>query len=570
MHGGPLPNQREMLLFCAAAEYTRTRLTLATPADTRAFGQSDAPRWQTSRIMSPHDHGRLAAWQASVLLAAGMLVACQPETGRSAREPDGSHESVLRRGLGAEPGTLDPHAAEDNAALALSAELYEGLVAESAEGVVTPGAAESWSVSPDGRTYAFALRPGLRWSNGDELTSAHFAAALRNVSAPTSTAPFGGLLADLERIEAPDERTLVLTLGRPIPHLPALLALPVAAPLHPRVDAITPSPVNGPYQLVRWTKGDRIELERNPHYRAAERVAIDRVVHLTVSDLNTELNLYRTGELDLTSEVPNTHLAELRRQLPGELHVTPYLSVYSYAVNPARLPGARARRALAMAVDRDRITRQVTGAGERPALGWVPDGLPGYVPARFEWSRQPAPELTNRARELWAAERAAGQAPATLVICTDASANHHRTAVALADMWRTALGVETEIVELEWSVYLDSRRNPGECDLLRLGWSADFVDPEAFAVVFESGHPQNTLHYHSERYDALLAASRSAASTGQRLRLLHEAEALLLDDVPVIPVFFRVSKHLVKPYVGGFRANPLGHVASRDLRVLAH
>jgi oligopeptide transport system substrate-binding protein len=223
-----------------------------------------------------------------------------------------------------------------------------------------------------------------------------------------------------------------------------------------------------------------------------------------------------------------------------------------------------------MAVDRDRITRQVTGAGEHPALGWIPGGLPGYGPARFRWSGLPAPERTVEARELWAAEAAVGRAPTRLVLCTDASANHHRTAVALADLWHTALGVETEIVELEWSVYLDSRRNPGDCDLLRLGWSADFADPEAFAVVFESGHPQNTLGYRNLRYDELLAASRVAASAQDRLRLLHEAEAQLLEDVPVIPVFFRVSKRLVKPYVGGFRANPLGHVASRDLRILPH
>lgn len=336
--------------------------------------------------MSPDLRSGLAVFCAGAVLAAVTLVACQPETGEPRTGSAGSHESLLRRGLGAEPNTLDPHAAEDNAALALSADLYEGLTAESADGAITPGAAESWRVSADGRTYVFALRPALRWSNGDELTAEHFAAALRGVTAPASTAPYGGLLADLEQIEAPDERTLVLSLKRPVPHLPVLLALPVAAPLYPVAAAIDPPPVNGPFRLVRWTKGESIELERNPHYRAAGRVAIDRVVYLVVDDLNTELNLYRTGELDLTSEVPNTHLAELRERLPGELHVTPYLSVYSYAVNPARLPGAQARQALAMAIDRDRITRQVTGAGEHPALGWVPHGLPGYEPARFQWS----------------------------------------------------------------------------------------------------------------------------------------------------------------------------------------
>jgi oligopeptide transport system substrate-binding protein len=319
--------------------------------------------------------------------------------------------------------------------------------------------------------------------------------------------------------------------------------------------------------LVRRVPGERIELERNPHFRDAANVAIDRVVHLAIADLATELNLYRAGDLDLTSEVPNTQLESLRREHPAELRLAPYLSTYAYAVNLARLPDAGARTALAMAVDRDRIAGQVTGAGERPAFGWVPDGIPGYAPARFEWQDLPYPQAATRAREFWQTARAAGKAPTKIKLCTDASANHHRTAIALADLWRTALGVETEIVELEWNVYLDTRRNPGDCDLVRLGWSADFVDPEAFADVFESGNPQNTLGYHSAAYDGLLTKSRTETDGAKRMALLARAEQQLLSDVPVIPVFFRASKRLVKPYVEGYQANPLGHVASRDLRL---
>ena len=139
--------------------------------------------------------------------------------------------------------------------------------------------------------------------------------------------------------------------------------------------------------------------------------------------------------------------------------------------------------------------------------------------------------------------------------------------IARRSRWQTcgdtALGVETEIVELEWNVYLDTRHNPGDCDLVRLGWSADFVDPEAFADVFESGNPQNTLGYSSAAYDGLLAKSRTETDGAKRMELLARAEQQLLSDVPVIPVFFRASKRLVKPDVEGYQPNPLGHVASR-------
>jgi len=479
----------------------------------------------------------------------------------------GRPSTPLRRGLGADPATLDPQLAEDNAAIAVAADLYEGMTTEAADGSITPGAARAWSISDGGLTYLFSLRPGLRWSNGDPLTAEHFVAGLRFALAPGSVAPSAGLLEAIESVDAIDPLTVRIRLSRPMPYLPALLALPVAAPIHPRAASLQPRPGNGAYRLVRRVPGERIELERNPHYRGAANVAIDRVVYLVITDLATELNLYRAGDLDLTSEVPNTQLESLRREHPAELRLAPYLSTYAYEVNLARLPDAGARRALAMAVDRERITRQVTGAGERPAFGWVPDGIPGYAPARFDWQELPYPEAATRARELWQTARAAGKAPTKIKLCTDASANHHRTAVALADLWRTVLGVETEIVELEWNVYLDTRHNPGDCDLVRLGWSADFVDPEAFVAVFESGNPQNTLGYSSAAYDDLLAKSRTETDNAKRMALLARAEQQLLSDVPVIPVFFRASKRLVKPYVAGYQANPLGHVASRDLRL---
>jgi oligopeptide transport system substrate-binding protein len=503
-------------------------------------------------------------------LAAAVLCAACGQATDDAATPAAHEARPLRRGLGAEPGTLDPRLAADNAALAVVGDLYEGLTTETRDGAIVPGAAEAWTIDADGLAYDFRLREGLRWSNGDPLTAAHFAAGLRTVIAPDSTAPGAALLEAVSGVDVVGELGLRIRLRRPLPWLPALLAMPLGAPLHPGPATSGSAPVNGPYRMLRRLPGERIELERNPHYRAASAVAIERIDHLPVTDIATELKLYRAGDLDLTSEVPNAQLQFLRDSLPGELRVSPYLSVYAYAVNLSRLADRGARLALAMAADRERITRQVTGAGEAPAFGWVPDGIPGYDAARFEWRNLPYDAAAAKARGLWDAARSAGTAPARLRLCTDASENHHRTAVALADLWRTALGVETELVELEWQVYLDTRHHPGDCDLVRLGWSADFVDAEAFAAVFESGNAQNTLGYASAGYDGLLRQSRLESDPALRMALLARAEARLLDDVPVIPVFFRVSKRLVKPYVHGVGDNPLGHLASRDLSFTAN
>jgi oligopeptide transport system substrate-binding protein len=509
---------------------------------------------------------RRSAVALAVVSAALLCTACGRPADDTPRHADEGR--ALRRGLDAEPGTLDPRFAYDNAALAVAGDLYEGLTREAPDGTIVPGAAASWVVGADGLSFTFVLREGLRWSNGDPLSAEHFAAGLRAAADPDGTAPGAPLLEAITALEVVDDRTLRVRLERPLPYLPALLAMPMAAPLHPgTVQSDTPA-TNGPYRLLHRLPNERIELERNPHYWSAATVAIGRVDYLTIADIATQLKLYRAGDLDLTSEVPNAQLPFLRSNYAADLHVSPYLAVYAYAVNLSRLADRNARLALAMAVDRERITRQVTGAGEAPAFGWVPDGMPAYAPARFEWSDLPQDAASQQARELWNAARRSGSAPGRLVLCIDAGANHRRTAVAVADLWRTALGVQTEVVELEWRVFLDRRSDPGDCDLMRLGWSADFMDPEAFASLFETGDAQNTLGYSSAAYDGLLAESRLTAEPAQRMALLARAEAQLLEDIPVIPVFFPVAKRLVKPHVQGFGGNPLAHFATRNLSLV--
>ena len=473
---------------------------------------------------------------------------------------------TLVRGLGGEPETLDPRLAADNPSLTLMSELYEGLTAPAADGSTVAGAAGSWTISADGTAWTFVLRPGLRWSDGEPLTALDFARGIAKAKAADSEAPYAPLLAGIRGITvAADGMALTLQLWRPMPHLPALLALPVAAP-HPSHANASSEVGNGPYRLIARRPGERVELERNPHYHDRGRVGIERVTWLTLDDLNTELNLYRTGELDITSEVPNARLDWLRRNLGAELYVSPYLSTYGYAVNLRRLDDRDARAALAMAIDRERITALVTGAGERAAFGWVAPGIAGYANPRFEWAPLDDDARLARARGHWRAAAARGKAPARLLLCTDTSANHHRTAVALADQWHTAIDVEVELLELEWKAYLAERARPGRCDLVRFGWSADYADPEAFLELFESRHPQNTQGYSSRRYDTLLYESRRAADADGRLRRLAEAERVLLQDVAVIPVFHRVSKRLVKPDIVGVADHPLGHLATRQLR----
>ena len=504
---------------------------------------------------------------ASGLFAATLLVSsCAPQTDPGTKTTDHAQPPVLRRGLGGEPATLDPAQAADNPGLTVIGDLFEGLTTAAADGSIVPGAAESWSATGDGLGWTFRLRSGLKWSNGEALDADDFRRALAALRTPGSTAPYASLLDDVTALQVIDDRTLTIATQRPLPQLPAILALPFASPQYAGPQA-RQSVSNGPYRLVVRTPGEALQLQRNPHFHAAGSVQVARVHYLTVADLGTELNLYRAGDLDVTSEIPNAQLEWIRANLPGQLHVAPFLSTYGYAVNLRRIPADAARLALALAVDRQRIVTMVTGAGELPAYSWVPPGIAGYAPASFSWQDLPSAARQAEAARLWSNARQVGGLPDTLRLCTDASANHRRTAVALADEWRRVLGIETEIVEFEWKAYLAQREEPGDCDLLRFGWSADYVDPEAFLALFVSGHAQNVGGYASPRYDALLREAASATDPAQRNALLALAEQRLLAEGAVIPIFHRVTKRLVKPHVAGVTPNPLGQLHSRYLRL---
>jgi ABC-type oligopeptide transport system substrate-binding subunit len=525
---------------------------------------------------------RPGAWLAALLAAGVVMAGCGPRT-----EPAAAPE--LRRGNGSEPDSIDPQLARMEAAMTILRDTHEGLVSMAPDGSAIPGAAESWTVSDDGRSYTFTLRAKARWSNGDRLVAEDFAFAFRRLVDPKTASQYALMLepvanaADIVAgreppsalaVFAPDEATLVVELAEPSPYFVAMLSHPSTFPVHRptraacrlvcagRATAVT----NGAFVPVEWQIGSHILAVRNRHYWNDPATRIDAVRYVHVADPVTELTRFRAGDLDITYTVPPGEVARLERELPGQLHIAPHVGVYyyGYALDlPPFRDARKLRQALAMAIDREVLAKKVLGDGERPAYGWVPDGIAGYEPQRFDWaSLDPAARIAE-ARRLYAKAGYSAAKPLKVELRTSKSPVHDRIALAVTAMWKETLGAEVSLRSEDFRV-LKAAIDAREAALFRGSWLGDYNDAYSFLQVLKGGFGINLPRYASDAYDLALVAAASA-SGADRATQLAAAERQLLDDVPLIPLYFYVSKHLVSPRVGGWYDNVMNVVYSKDL-----
>lgn len=505
---------------------------------------------------------------------------------------------------GSEVATLDPATISAQADGRVAMALFEGLtVKDPATLAPLPGVAESWELSADGLTWTFRLR-AARWSNGDALDSADFVWSWRRLLEPETAAPYAYLLhcvrgaeayaraAPLEReararelgLHAPDARTLVVELARPTAHFLALTSFHPLFPVHRRSyehfrarfperwasEWIRPGHLvsNGPFKLRERRVNDRLRLVKNPEYWDAGAVAFQSLDVLALEHVGTALNLYLAGEVDWIDRVPTQLVPRLLAR--PDFAPAPYLATYFYRVNTTRAPydDARVRRALALAIDRRALCAAVVRRGEQPCWSLTPPGLAGY--ARPELAHAaPDPDAPDGAAAATAAlERdraearallaAAGFGPArpfpTLALHFNTSEAHRDIAEVIAADWRHTLGIEVQLENQERKGALDAQANL-RYDVSRSSWIGDYADPENFLAVFRGGGENNRTGWSDARYDALLVEAERERDPAHRLALLAEAERILLDELPILPIYSYVSQNLVHPRLGGFHAN---------------
>jgi oligopeptide transport system substrate-binding protein len=510
-------------------------------------------------------------------------------------QADTKPDSPLRRDNGAEPGTLDPEKFESVPEDHILNDLYEGLTATGPGGKIIPGAASSWTVSDDGLVWTFHLRPDGRWSNGAAVTADDFVYSLRRQVDPANAFLIAFLADPIKNAfeirsgtekdptslgaRAVDPATLEITLKAPNPALPAILALlrPVYRPSVEALgrDAFRPGNMvsNGAYRLVEWRPQADVAVERNPDYWDRTHVSIDRVEFYPIEDQNEALKRYRADGLDMTDEVPADQLPFIRSELGAEYKSSPQLGIFYIGFNEEQPPfkdNPALRRALTLAIDRPLLVDKVVGGGAVPAYGWIPPGIEGYANQIPSWAGLPAAERLKLARAAFEAAGYGPSKPLKLSLMYNTSENNKRIMIAVASMWKQALGVEVTLENQEFKTFLSTRREKKATQAFRAAFISFYDDPAPLSETLVSTSAYNDLGYRSAAYDTLFRQASTAPTLPERYRLFAQAEALALDDQPIMPIYFYAAQHLIKPYVTGWQPSPRDSYRSKDLAIQPH
>ena len=364
-------------------------------------------------------------------------------------------------------------------------------------------------------------------------------------------------------IEAPDPRTVVFRLKHPVPYFAQLLGFYPLFPVNPRCLETHGYPawtkpenivVNGPFRLKFRRIRDRIRLVKNPFYWDRDNVKLNVIDALAVESNPTNLNLYLTGQVDWIPAVPTEVVPDLLERKQRDFVPDPYLSTYYYLVNVSRPPldDVRVRRALAMAIDKREIVEKITRAGQRPARSIVPANISRYVeyrPPRCE------PYDVDKARGLLAeAGYPGGRGFREIEILYNTMESHQAIAELIQSQWKRNLGIDVGLANQEWQSYLNSRRQ-GQYDVARAGWIGDYVDPNTFLELFTSDNPNNQTRWTNAQYDRLVDAGQKEPDERKRLEMFERAERILMDQMPIIPLYAYVDQNMVRPYVKGWYRN---------------
>jgi oligopeptide transport system substrate-binding protein len=499
-----------------------------------------------------------------------------------------------RVGNGGEPSDLDPQVAIGQIEHDITLSLYEGLVyGDAKDNSPRPGVAESWDISPDGLVYTFHLRQNARWSNGDPVTAGDFYESYHRMLLPSLAAQYSYMLYPVTNAEAfnlgkitnfdqvgfkvLDDHTLRLILHGPAPYLLKMMVhdswYPVPVATIKKYGAIDDRSNpwtrpehfvgNGPFVLKEWVMNSHILAVKSPSYWDAEHVRLNSIYFSPEESYYTEERMFRSGQLHTIRTAPQSKVDFYRKYKPSLINIYPILTTYFYYLNVTRPPltDKRVRQALAMSVDRRAITETVTRAGEIPAFCFTPPGTAGFT-STTRLREDPA-----EARRLLAeAGYPDGKNFPHLTLLYNTLQSHKAIAEAMQEMWRKNLNINVTLKNQEWSVYLDEMHKTN-FDVCRGGWGADYVDPSTFLDIFMTDSGNNNTGWSNAEYDRLCRLAASTGDTAIRYAAYQKAEAILSDEMPILPLYVYSNPRLIQPNVQGWYPNLLDSPEYRSIHL---
>ncbi len=497
-------------------------------------------------------------------------------------------EVVLNRGNSADPESLDPHKTSTVYEAHILRDLFLGLTTEDIRSDVIPGAAESWTVSGDGKVYTFKLRADGKWSDGSPVTANDFVFAWRRLTDPATAAEYAYMLAPVVNAEAitkgekkPDELgvkavddlTFEVTLNAPTPYFLEMLthqatyAVSKANVEKMGADFIKPGNLvsNGPYTLAEFVPNDHIKLVKNPNFYDSANVKIDTVNYIPTEDRSTAIKRFEAGELDMNDDFPTEQLADLKAKFGDQIKVGPYLGTYYYAFKIPKAPwdNVKLRHALSMAIDREHLAEKVWQNTMIPAYSFVPPGIGGYETRTTDYSEKSQIDREDEAKKLLTELGYGPDKPLKLEIRYNTSENHKNTAVAIQEQLKP-LGVEVSLLNTDTKTHFGHLEQHGDFDVARVGWIADYKDPENFLALCKTGTGNNYAEYSNKEYDELLATAAAATDPSARMKSLSDAEAIgVARDLCVLPLLYYSFHNIVSPKVKGWEANVMDRHPTR-------
>ena len=533
---------------------------------------------------------RLAlAGGAAAAAGLGYLAVHKPGGGGGKRRIE---RDTLHRGNGAEPGSLDPAQIDTEAEDDVVADLLTGLMVNGPDARPTPGIALSWTTAPDGLSWTFKLRESA-WSDGAPLTADDFVFAWRRVLDPTVAGPYAYFLYILKNatavnagkmpltalgVKALDPLTLEIQLEHPAPYLLEMLnhmsMYPVPRHVVQAKGKAWTRPGNyvgnGAYVLTEWVPNEHITMIKNPRFYDAANVHIEKVIFYPTDDYGAALQRFRAGELDTQTRMAAQQIDWIRANIPQTISATPILSLEYLVVNQSRKPfnDIRVRTAMNMVIIREAITDKIRRVGDVAAYNVVPPGIENFPGGNaFPFKSLSYAERTAQAQSLM---RQAGFGPDNRVKTTfmirSTTAGSTRAVAAALQQTFALIYIDAAIVPNDFAVF-QNVTHAHDFDIADSAWGADFNDAATFLNLFITGGGDNIGLYSNPAFDAKLAEAQNDIDLQSRGRKLAEAEAILLKDQAVMPLFFWTDPGMAWPYVKGYIHNNSNKNRSRWLSI---